>query len=206
MPRLRPALPTLRFLLGALVLTVLAPAAVGAQESAATTATPVPGVKGDILFWIQDAEDKLTELAEAIPADKYGWKPAEGVRTIAQVFMHTATANLGLPIFVGVKPPDGFDFRTYENSATEKAEVIKRMKASFEHARNAVMSIKDSDMDNPVDLFGNKTTVRGAAMLLLSHNHEHLGQSIAYARSVGVTPPWTAREQAAMKEASKGAK
>ena len=41
-------------------------------------------------------------------------------------------------------------------------------------------------------------------MLFVTHNHEHLGQMIAYARSVGVTPPWTAREQAAMKEAAKG--
>ena len=52
-------------------------------------------------------------------------------------------------------------------------------------------------MDNPIDLFGNKSTVRGTAMLLVAHNHEHLGQSIAYARSIGVTPPWTARDEAA---------
>ena len=185
------------------VLLLVAGAPVAARAQAAPATPAVTGVKGDILFWIDDAESKLTELADAIPADKYAWKPAEGVRSIAQVFMHVATANFGIPIFIGVKPPEGFDFRTYEASATDKAEVMKRMKSSFAHVRTAVLGIKDADMDNPVDLFGNKTTVRGTAMLFVTHNHEHLGQSIAYARSVGVTPPWTAREQAAMKEAGK---
>ncbi|HEX7880405.1 MAG TPA: DinB family protein [Candidatus Eisenbacteria bacterium] len=202
-------MPSIRFrkaLSGVLLFLLAATPMAGpafAQEPAAKPAAAVPGVKGDMLFWIQDAESKLIELAEAIPADKYSWKPAEGVRTIAQVLMHAATANLGIPTFIGVKPPEGFDFRTYETSTTDKAEVIKRLKASFEHTRNAVLNIKDADMDNPVDLFGNKTTVRGTAMLFVTHNHEHLGQMIAYARSVGVTPPWTVREQAAMKEGGK---
>ena len=165
---------------------------------------PVPGVKGDILFWIQDAEDKLVELAGAIPEDKYSWKPSEGVRSASQVFMHVATANFGLPSFIGTKPPEGFDFRTFENSTSAKAEVIKQMQASFAHARMAVKNLKDADMDKPVDLFGNKSTVRGTAMLLVTHNHEHLGQAIAYARSINVTPPWTAREEAAMKEKAGG--
>jgi len=201
-----PAIHVRKALFGALLLLLAAVPVSGpvfAQAPAAKPATPVPGVKGDLLFWIDDAQSKLIELAEAIPAEKYSWKPAEGVRTIAQVFMHAATANFGIPTFIGVKPPDGFDFRTYETSTTDKAEVIKRLKASFDHTRNAVLNIKDADMDNPVDLFGNKTTVRGTAMLFVTHNHEHLGQMIAYARSVGVTPPWTAREQAAMKDAAK---
>ncbi len=62
------------------------------------------------------------------------------------------------------------------------------------------MAVPDADLDKPVDLFGNKTTVRGGYLLLLSHAHEHLGQSIAYARSNGIVPPWTAKQQAAMKE------
>jgi hypothetical protein len=57
----------------------------------------------------------------------------------------------------------------------------------------------DADMDKPVDLFGMKTSVRGGYMLLLSHAHEHLGQSIAYARSNGIVPPWTAKQQEEMK-------
>ena len=183
---------------GVTTTNLLIPAAAVAEANA-----PMSGIKTDIVFWIQDAENKLMELAEAIPENKYSWKPSEGVRTTSQVFMHVATTNFGLPSFIGVKPPEGFDFRTFENSVTSKADVMKQLKASFEHARMAVTSIKDADMDNPVDLFGNKSTVRGTTMLLVAHNHEHLGQCIAYARSIGVTPPWTAREQAAEAAAKK---
>jgi uncharacterized damage-inducible protein DinB len=39
-------------------------------------------------------------------------------------------------------------------------------------------------------------TVRGALLLATTHMHEHLGQSIAYARTIGVVPPWSAKESA----------
>lgn len=169
-----------------------------AQEAGAA---PASGVKGEMLFWIHDARDKLIELAGAMPEEKYGWRPAEGVRTTAEVFMHVAGANFGLPFFTGVKPPEGFDFRTFEGSATAKADVTKKLTESFAYIDQVYAAVTDADMDRPVELFGNKTTVRGTYMLILAHCHEHLGQAIAYARSNGVVPPWTARQEAAMKEA-----
>jgi uncharacterized damage-inducible protein DinB len=59
-----------------------------------------------------------------------------------------------------------------------------------------------------VELFGMKMSKRATLILLASHSHEHLGQSIAYARSNGIVPPWTARELAAKKAkaAEKGGK
>jgi uncharacterized damage-inducible protein DinB len=169
-----------------------------AQESGTAQAA---GVKGEMLFWIHDARDKLIELAGAMPEEKYGWRPAEGVRTTAEVFMHVAGANFGLPFFTGVKPPEGFDFRTFEGSATAKADVTKKLTESFAYVDQVYAAVTDADMDRPVELFGTKTTVRGTYMLILAHCHEHLGQAIAYARSNGVVPPWTARQEAAMKEA-----
>jgi uncharacterized damage-inducible protein DinB len=162
---------------------------------------PASGVKGEMLFWIHDARDKLIELAGAMPEEKYGWRPAEGVRTTAEVFMHVAGANFGLPFFTGVKPPEGFDFRTFEGSATAKADVTKKLTESFAYIDQVYAAVTDADMDRPVELFGTKTTVRGTYILILAHCHEHLGQAIAYARSNGVVPPWTARQEAAMKEA-----
>ena len=50
-----------------------------------------------------------------------------------------------------------------------------------------------------MDFFGQKMTKRAGLLVLASHSHEHLGQLIAYARSNNITPPWTAREQAAQK-------
>ena len=173
-----------------------------AEEKMAAPAT-VPGVKGEILVWIQDAEDKLGQLAEAMPESKYSWRPGKDVRSVGEVFMHVAAANYGIPSFIGVKAPDGFNFETYEKSLTKKSDIQKAMKASFEHVKASFTAMSDADMEKPQAFFGMKTTGRGAYLLIMSHCHEHLGQSIAYARSNGVVPPWTAKEQAEEAKAKK---
>jgi uncharacterized damage-inducible protein DinB len=168
-----------------------------AQQAAMPT-----GVKGEIMMFIGDAEGKLSQLAEAMPEGKYTWRPGEGVRSPADVLMHVAAANFGIPSFWGVKPPAGFDFNTYEKSLTKKADIQKALKESFVHLKKALMAASDADLEKPAEFFGMKTTVRGGYMLLLSHVHEHLGQSIAYARMNGVVPPWTVKEMAAEKAAA----
>ncbi|MFI5166991.1 MAG: DinB family protein [Thermoanaerobaculales bacterium] len=166
--------------------------------SVAMAAGPMPtGLKGEMLMNISGAEDKLNQLAAAIPEDKYSWRPGEGVRSPAEVFMHVAGANYGIPSFWGVKPPAGFDFKTYEKSLTKKADIQKALEASFAYMKAALEAASDEDLAKPVEFFGFKTTVRGGYLLVLSHAHEHLGQMIAYARMNGVVPPWTAKEQAA---------
>jgi uncharacterized damage-inducible protein DinB len=174
----------------------------GAQLASAQTGVAPSGVKAEMLMWIGDAEDKLGQLAEAIPESKYSWRPAEGVRSAGEVFMHVAGANFGIPSFWGVKPPAGFDFSTYEKSLTTKADIQKALRASFAHLKQALMAATDADMDKPTEFFGMKTTVRGGYLLMLSHAHEHLGQSIAYARINGMVPPWTAKEMAVAKAAA----
>ena len=80
-----------------------------------------------------------------------------------------------------------------------RSDIEKAMKDSFAHVEKAWMDASDADLDTQIELMGNKMTKRAAFMLLLSHMHEHLGQSIAYARMNGVTPPWTAAQNAALK-------
>jgi uncharacterized damage-inducible protein DinB len=183
-----------------LTLLLLALAVAPAYAHEVPASTGATGVKNDMLMWITDAEDKLVELAEATPEAGYAWRPAKDVRTTGEVFLHVVAANYGVPSFWGVKPPAGFDFQTFEKSLTKKADIQKALKDSFTHVKAALAAASDADMEKPIELFNMKTSVRGGYMLLLSHAHEHLGQSIAYARSNGIAPPWTARQQAAMKE------
>jgi uncharacterized damage-inducible protein DinB len=176
-----------------LAVLVSVPMIAAAQEGAAPA-----GWKGDLLFWISDAEAKLNDLAQAMPEGKYSWRPGKDVRSVGEVYLHVASANFGIPSFFGVAPPEGFKFDGYEKSMTKKADIANALKSSFVHIKTVIQNSSDADMEQPVDLFGMKTTRRGALMLILSHAHEHLGQSIAYARSNNVTPPWTAKQQAAM--------
>lgn len=165
-----------------------------AAEMASDLARTSSGVRADILAQIDDAEKKLLALAEATPADKFGWRPAEGVRTVGQVYAHVAGGNYFLPTFWGAQPPAGVDPRSFEASADDKAATIDRLRQSFEHARAQIEKAADSDFDKPIEMFGRKSTVRGAMMTVASHAHEHLGQAIAYARSTGVVPPWSRRD------------
>jgi uncharacterized damage-inducible protein DinB len=192
-------LPTL---LAPLALLALLALPASAQAPAAAS-----GVRGEMLAWFKDAEDKLVQLAAATPEAKYAYRPATGVRSTGEVFMHVASANNGIPTFWGVAAPAGFNFATYEKSLTKKADIQKALEDSFAHMEQGFMALSDADLDKPAEFFGIKSTVRGGYLLLLSHVHEHLGQSIAYARVNGIVPPWTAKQQAeaAAKEKAKGA-
>ena len=165
-----------------------------AQGSPNASTTPASGPRAELLRQLDDAQQKLVALAEAIPQEKFSWRPGEGVRSVSEVYMHVAGANYLIPRAAGVNPPAGLE-KDLEK-ITEKAKVIDTLKQSFAHVRLALLGITDSDLDKPAKLFGNNTTVRNVFLTLTTHAHEHLGQSIAYARMNNITPPWTAARQA----------
>ena len=140
------------------------------------------------------AGDKLIQLAEAMPADKYSWRPAEGVRSFGEALLHAAGGNFMIPSFTGAKMPDGFDPKTFETSTTEKEEIVAKLKKSLEHVKSVANAISDSDMDTSVKWFMGEGSKREILFFTAAHNHEHLGQLIAYARMNGVTPPWSKKE------------
>ena len=181
----------------ALVVLALAPLAAPAQ-------TAVTGFRADFFFQQAGVEKEILALAEAVPAEKYSWRPAEGVRSIGEVYMHIAGANYLIPSFAGVKIPDGIS-PGMEKTVTDKAAIIEALKKSFAHLRNAIAATKDADLDKPVKFFGMDSTVRGLYLVAANHEHEHLGQSIAYARMNGIVPPWTAERQERQKAAEKPA-
>ena len=164
-------------------------------NAAPPAAAAAGGARADVLAELNEARDKLLALAEAMPADKYGWRPAEGVRSVGEVFAHVAGANFFIPRAWGAQmDAGGIDVRALQTNATDKAKVIAALRRSFEEVDKAVSQLTPADLDRQIDLFGGKQSVRRAVLVLVSHAHEHLGQSIAYARSNGVVPPWSAAE------------
>jgi uncharacterized damage-inducible protein DinB len=181
-----------------LILTILAAAVMlstvsMAQEKSRDKETP-KGFRGEFLAQLGDLEKKVIDLAEATPAEKFGWRPAQGVRSVSEVYMHLAGANYLFASFIGVKSPAGIS-GDMERTVTEKAKVVENLKQSFEHLRRVAMKTSDADLNKPAQMFGNETTVRGVLFTVALHMHEHLGQSIAYARMNGIVPPWTAARQ-----------
>jgi uncharacterized damage-inducible protein DinB len=159
------------------------------------TKPAVWGVKESILLQISQAQDKLMALAEAMPPEKYGWKPGEGVRSVGEVFNHVASANYFFPTFWGGTVPAGVDPQGLEKAMSgDKAKTMDTLKKSFDNVREAIAAVPEADLNRKIKIFGHDATVRDAMMILASHAHEHLGQSIAYARSNGVVPPWSAKQ------------
>jgi uncharacterized damage-inducible protein DinB len=172
------------------------------DQPKASGAPPTSGLRADLLKQCNEVEKKFVDLAQAMPQEKYTWRPEEGVRSVSEVYMHVVGANFFIPRSAGVNPPEGLS-RDMEKTVTEKAKVVEMLKKSFDHLRQAVLSKSDADLDSPAKLFGQETTVRDVFLTTVTHMHEHLGQSIAYARMNGVVPPWTAAEQAPRPEAPK---
>ena len=173
------------------VLSCLCTATARAQMSQAETKAAPAGVKGEIARNLDSAGDKLIQLAEAIPADKFTWRPAQGVRSFAEVFLHAAGGNYMISSFVGAKVPEGFDAKKFETSTTKKEEIVEHLKKSLAHVKAAINAIADADMDTQTKWFLGEASKREILFFTAAHNHEHLGQLIAYARMNGITPPWS---------------
>jgi uncharacterized damage-inducible protein DinB len=150
------------------------------------------GMRALFLQQLNDVEKKFNSLAEAMPAEKYSWRPGDGVRSVSEVFTHIAGANYMFPTMAGVKMPAGID-RNMEKTVTEKAKVQQVLKQSFEHARKAAEGLSDADMAKEITMFKRPATVEGLFFTMANHMHEHLGQAIAYARTNGVVPPWSVK-------------
>jgi uncharacterized damage-inducible protein DinB len=151
---------------------------------------PVSALPGDVINALNYYEGKITSLAETMPQDNYTWRPEEGVRSISEVYLHISFSNYFFLTFFGHEMPEGINME-FEKSSTDKSSIVAAFKPSFEFAKAKLSELNDDDLTKTYDFFGNKLT--GSAMLLvfLNHAHEHLGQSIAYARMNGVTPPWS---------------
>jgi hypothetical protein len=153
---------------------------------------PSYDMKPQAILDLQDLQKKFTTLAEAFPAAKMTWRPGDGVRSVAEIFMHAAGANYGIPNMMGVKSPEGFNGKTFEKSTTDKAKVVQELNKSFESAIAAVQGMTNADFAKPDKKLGPDANDGDVVYLLVVHNHDMLGQAIAYARMNGIVPPWTA--------------
>jgi hypothetical protein len=172
-----------------LVLTLILP--LGAQNR--------EGLMGDLIRDVTEVQTKIVGLAKAMPAAAFDWRPAKGVRSSGEVFMHVAADNYFMPAAMGMSAPaetgiDGKEYKTaaaFEKRTMTRDQIIAELEKSFGFLKASMTAVPDAKLDAPLDVFGQKTTSRGLWISATTHLHEHLGQLIAYARSNNVTPPWT---------------
>jgi uncharacterized damage-inducible protein DinB len=166
---------------------------------------PSYDMKAQALLDIDQLHKKFADLAGAVPAEKFNWRPAEGVRSIGEVYLHISQANYGFMDFLGANPPVNFKTKDFEKSITDKAKIIEQINQSFDFVKATVLKMTNADFSKAKKELGPDANEGDVIYLLVTHAHEHLGQSIAYARQNGIIPPWTvaAMEKAkAKKEAA----
>ena len=177
------------FAIGALA--VVSPITVVAQQPA--------GIMADFLGDLGQAQQKMVALAKAMPAEKYDWRPGPGVRSVGEVFLHVAADNYFLPAGMGVEPPaatgiKGTDYKTADAFGTRKLtkdQIVKELEDSYVFLKSAMSATTEAKLEQKATMFGFTQTVRQWWLGTLTDMHEHLGQSIAYARMNGVVPPWS---------------
>lgn len=183
---------------------------IAAISAASAHAQQASDFKTEYLKEFDPTAQHLVQLAEAMPADKYSWRPGQGVRSVGEAYVHIATGNFVLLGLTGVKLPADYypnpklndkgepdmkalfaRTRELEKTVTSKDQVQQMLKTSLDEVRDQLNKLSPADLDKPADFFGQKTTVRFIYIHILAHVNEHFGQSVAYARMNGVVPPWS---------------
>ncbi len=192
---MKPLLPTRTVSAFAFALVLTTSAAVSARAQPHEAGSAV-GLQAEVTTLLSVAEEKFNAPAEAMDAEQYAWRPGEGVRSVGEVFRHVAGTNFWMPVLLGCPLPEGPISQDYQSVVAYEAAAGRDatrtgLRDSFTHLKQCIADVPDSAMNREVDMFGTPGNVRTYLMTMLTHVHEHLGQSIAYARMNGVVPPWS---------------
>ncbi len=187
--------PTVR-LFGAIVaFALVAPAAAAQAQYSPDRATAIE-VRKEFLTELDSLHSKFMQLAEAFPADKYAWRPAPGIRSVGEVFMHVASEYyFWTPAVFGAVPSPVVEankagLEKFEKMSS-KPEVLKHLKEGFAYGRQAIATLDEAQITGIHRIFTRDRQVIEMSVNMISDLHEHLGQLIAYARMNGVKPPWS---------------
>lgn len=197
-------------IVGALVgLLGTASYAAPAMAPAPAAKAAAPAAKGpfqrDLLGIYGYTQNQVLQLLDAFPQNKLAWRPAPGVRSVAETFLHIAFANYGMiKMATGKEPPSdaGWEMNPakWDKKTTDKAEIKKILDQSFAHVHEVLSTVPDSDLDKMVNMMGHEMTARAVLIILTSHMNEHLGQEVAYARMNKIVPPWSKDQKMPMAE------
>jgi uncharacterized damage-inducible protein DinB len=165
---------------------------------------PSYDMKGQALLDLETMQKKFVDLANALPADKMTWRPSADSRSFAEVFLHVAGERYGILNLMGAETPAGVDRKGLEKSTTDRAQIVAELNKSWDFTEKTIKGMTNADFAKLLPKLGPQANAGDVVYILVADAHEHLGQSIAYARENGIVPPWTveAKKKAAEKRAA----
>lgn len=170
---------------------LLATTVVGAQTASTPQAAPdmspvANPVSTNLKAQLPRYTKNMVAAAEAMPAEKYGFKPTADMSAFGHLVMHIAQTNNTLCSKIsGMEAPDA---KMADTDAKDK--LVAGLKASFDFCTTALANVDDSKLSETMLLFGNRPASRAAAMMgLLGSWNDHYGAQAIYLRLNGVLPP-----------------
>jgi hypothetical protein len=170
---------------------VAATVAILPARATAQAADPLAAAVAPMLTML---EHDFVALAEAMPADKYGFKPTNGefkaARTFGEQVKHVACANFAFYDQVEKKTPPEHCETGGPNRATTKAELTQYLRESFTYAIGVLRTMTPANaLDRVEGEYGGPSTRLGIAALSIWHASDHYGQLVVYLRMNGIIPP-----------------
>ena len=153
-------------------------------------------VRKEFLTDLDTLQTKFLALANAFPADKYSWRPAPGVRSVGEVFMHVASEfYVYNPLSYGATPSPvigrGPEAMKQFEAMSTKPDVLKHLNDSFAYCNRTLRALDPATLTGKLKVFGESHSIIETSFGMVDDLHEHLGQLIAYARMNGIKPPWS---------------
>jgi len=167
----------------AVVATATSSLQVGLRADGA--ATQAPTLQAALAADAAQMGEKFAGLARVMDG-KYDWRPGQGVRSVGDV-LNLIVAENGMLTDVLT----GTAAAPRPAAITSAAPMQEALRTSSATLQKTIAGLSDADLNTSASIFGQNTTKRGAIMMVLGDQHEHLGQSIAYARMNSVVPPWS---------------
>jgi len=128
----------------------------------------------------------LLRSAELMPAENYGFKPTDGVRSFGQILGHVADSQYDFcSIVLGEKNPSP----NIEETKTSKAELIAALEEAFAYGERAYARMTDSSAVQMVKYMGRDQPKLGVLINNNIHTSEHQGNLVTYLRMKGIVPP-----------------
>lgn len=184
-----------RIMLGFLA-ALLLPAAAGAQQPNQSSAQPAKQaaaqpetnpVSNAVRKIMERRAKVMIAAAEAMPADKYGFRPTADQMTFGHLVIHTAGANNFLcSSIAGTAAPTSEKLADTDS----KEKLVIALKGSFDFCTQALAKMDDSNLGEQVPFFGGDKNSRAGAMIVLTDsNYDHYCIAAMYLRLNGLVPP-----------------
>jgi hypothetical protein len=133
----------------------------------------------------------LIAAAEAMPAEKYNYRPTPAQMSFAMIQVHLA--NEGNDLLCGKVAGVTVPQRTPMDTTMSKDQLVARLKETFQFCETAFAQLDDSKLNEPIQLFGPNPLSRAVAILITVGDWaDHYSQEAIYLRLNGLLPP-TAR-------------